>query len=265
VNGGLVGEQPPAAQARWGDLGRRTLSALVLAPIALLCIWIGAVPFDTMVVLGAFGLSLEWVRMCGFWPGRSPGLAVPPLILLACLAAAIGRDLAGALLLLFGFLALWATSRRGLLAAGLLYLGLPLICLLWLREQPGGRWHVLFLVLVIWASDIGAYAVGRLLRGPKLAPALSPGKTWSGAGGGLLAALLVGLFSPGGTPLLAVLLGIACQAGDLLESGIKRHVGVKDSGQLIPGHGGLLDRLDGLLAAAPVAALAMLAIRGGHW
>jgi phosphatidate cytidylyltransferase len=261
----LVGEHPPRAQTRWGDLGRRTVSALVLAPVALVCIWIGAVPFAAVVMLAGLGLSAEWVRLCGAWPWGWPGAAVPALVLLASLAVATDLNLAGACLLLGGCLALWAATRRGLLAAGLLYLGLPLICLLWLREQPSGRFHVLFLVLVIWASDIGAYAVGRLLRGPKLAPALSPGKTWSGACGGLLAALLVGLFSSAGTPVLALLLGVACQAGDLLESGIKRHVGVKDSGQLIPGHGGLLDRLDGLLAAAPVAALAVLAMRGGHW
>lgn len=264
-----MGDRPPGAQARWGDLGRRTLSALVLAPIALVCIWIDAVPFDAMVMLAALGLSAEWVRLCGLWPWRLPGAIVPSGVLLGCLAVAAGLGLVGTGVLLCGFLGLflglWAATRRGLLAAGILYIGLPLVCLLWLREQPGGRGQVLFLVLVIWASDIGAYVVGRLLRGPKLAPALSPGKTWSGACGGLLAALLVGLLSPVGTAVLAVLLGIACQAGDLLESGIKRHVGVKDSGQLIPGHGGLLDRLDGLLAAAPVAALALLAIRGGHW
>lgn len=260
-----MGEHPPRPQARWADLGRRTLSALVLAPIALVCIWVGAVPYDAMVILVAVGLSAEWVRLCELWPWRIPGAVVPPIVLLAGVAVAAGPGLVGVGVLLGGWLGLWAATRRGLLAAGILYIGLPVICLLWLREQPGGRGGVLFLVLVIWASDVGAYIVGRLLRGPKLAPALSPGKTWSGAFGGLLAALLVGLFSVAGAPLLALLLGVACQAGDLLESGIKRHVGVKDSGQLIPGHGGLLDRLDGLLAAAPVAALAMLAIRGGHW
>ena len=105
---------------------------------------------------------------------------------------------------------------------------------------------------------------GRLLRGPKLAPSLSPAKTWSGAAGGLVIAMLVGQVVAGHVTLAtaviaAALLALACQAGDLLESGIKRHVGVKDSGNLIPGHGGLLDRLDGLLAAAPTAALVVLA------
>lgn len=131
---------------------------------------------------------------------------------------------------------------------------------------------MLFLLAVVWASDIGAYAAGRLLGGPKLAPAVSPSKTWSGAAGGLVAALLAGFgvaawqgaLPPGPPALLAaVLLGIASQAGDLLESWIKRRCQVKDSSGLIPGHGGLLDRVDGLLAAAPVAAALALSVGPG--
>lgn len=189
--------------------------------MALLCIWVGGIPFVALIAIAAVGLSVEWIRLC--------------------------------------------RGRPGLLAAGVVYIGLPLLCLLWLRGASGGRESVLFLVLVIWATDIGAYLVGRLVGGKKLAPAVSPGKTWSGAAGGMVAALVVGLLVPPGRPVLALLLALACQAGDLLESGIKRHVGVKDSGRLIPGHGGLFDRLDGLLAAAPVAAIAMLASQGGHW
>jgi phosphatidate cytidylyltransferase len=132
---------------------------------------------------------------------------------------------------------------------------------------------VLFLFLVVWASDIGAYMAGRALGGPKLWPAVSPNKTWSGAAGGLLAAILVALgtalvFTPGASTVavvaVAALLGVASQAGDLLESAIKRHFDVKDSSRLIPGHGGLLDRLDGVLAAAPVAALLSFALGQGR-
>ncbi len=237
----------------------------MLAPIALLCIWVGDVPFDALIMVAAAGLSVEWVGLCGGASKRAPGLAVPVMVLLACLVCLVLQTQASLEMLACGFAALWAVTRRALLAVGVVYIGLPLICLLWLRGVAGGRDGVLFLVLVIWATDIGAYLVGRLVGGPKLAPALSPGKTWSGAVGGLVAALLVGVFVPWGFAALALLLGVVCQAGDLLESGIKRHVGVKDSGRLIPGHGGLLDRLDGLLAAAPVAALVMLASRGGHW
>ncbi len=140
--------------------------------------------------------------------------------------------------------------------------GRLLAALLWLRADGAtGRWNVLFVVFVVWASDIGAYAAGRLIGGTKLAPSISPGKTWSGAAGGLLAAVLVALAvaavsGPVSARVVAVAAGLSVisQLGDLFESWMKRHLGVKDSGRLIPGHGGLLDRLDGLLAAAPVAA-----------
>jgi len=144
--------------------------------------------------------------------------------------------------------------------AGVPYIGLATAALLWLRAGDGvGRRAVLFVMLVVWASDIGAYLVGRLLGGPLLAPAISPGKTWSGAAGGLLAAALVGFATlHPAAALLATGLGIAAQLGDLMESAMKRGFGVKDSGWIIPGHGGLLDRLDGLLTAAPAAAAVSL-------
>jgi phosphatidate cytidylyltransferase len=137
-----------------------------------------------------------------------------------------------------------------------------------------GRWDMVYLVLIIWASDIGAYVAGRLIGGPKLAPAISPGKTWSGAAGGVLAAALVGLGIAAlvgvrlpilHCVLISIIIGIASQLGDLLESGFKRHFGVKDSGRSIPGHGGLLDRLDGMLTAAPIAVLIALVIGEGVW
>ena len=126
--------------------------------------------------------------------------------------------------------------------------------------------HVLLVLLATIASDTGAYLAGRRFGGPKLAPRLSPKKTWSGAAGGLVAATLVGavvgIVAPHrhflGTALEAALLAIAAQAGDLAESAAKRRAGVKDSGQLIPGHGGVLDRVDGLMAAAPLAAVLVL-------
>ena len=235
----------------------------MLAPIALSCIWLGGVPFDALILLAALGLCLEWVELCGARRWLPPGLFVPALVLLAGVAASLWQAQIGLELLVAGFAALWALTRRALLAAGVLYIGVPAVCLLWMRGVGTGRDSVVFLISVIWATDIGAYLIGRLVGGRKLAPSLSPGKTWSGAAGGLAAALLAGLLVGPGGPALALLLGVACQAGDLLESGLKRHVGVKDSGRLIPGHGGLLDRLDGLLAAAPVAAIAMLAGRGG--
>jgi CDP-diglyceride synthetase len=159
------------------------------------------------------------------------------------------------------------------LAFGFPYLGLAAVALPWLRADPAaGLANTLFVLSVVWASDVGAYLVGRLIGGPKLAPAISPGKTWSGAAGGLLSAPVAGLavaacFSTGFSPLhvtgLALGFGIISQAGDLLESALKRHFGVKDSGRIIPGHGGLLDRVDALLAVAPVAALLALTVGRG--
>jgi phosphatidate cytidylyltransferase len=159
------------------------------------------------------------------------------------------------------------------LALGFPYLGLAAVALPWLRaDQDVGLANTLFVLALIWASDVGAYLTGRLIGGPRLAPAISPGKTWSGAIGGLLSAGLAGLavaacfssgFSPFHVTILAIGLGLVSQAGDLFESALKRRFGVKDSGRIIPGHGGMLDRLDALLAVAPVAALLAFSVGRG--
>ena len=156
-------------------------------------------------------------------------------------------------------------------AIGLPYAGIGGLALLWLRLQPHhGLYDTMFLIVVIWGTDIGAYLVGRVVGGAEIGAAHLPGKTWSGAIGGLLiggfcgAMLAGGVHGPDLAALLAgFLLSIFAQAGDLLESAIKRRLGVKDSGRTIPGHGGLFDRLDGFLAAAPVAAILALSVHGG--
>lgn len=217
-----TGPAVAGGQGRWGDLRLRVLSSLVLVPVALACLWQGGPLWDALVGVTAIGLGVEWRLLCKRLP---PG-----------------------------------PGRAATLWAGVPYIGCGTAALLWLRGLPdAGAWLVLMLVLAVWASDIGAYLVGRLVGGPKLAPRISPGKTWSGAAGGLLAAGLAG-FSVYGVrgAAFAAVLGIAAQGGDLLESALKRHFGVKDSGRTIPGHGGLLDRLDGMLVAAPVAAAGVL-------
>ncbi len=213
------------SKPRWSDLRLRVASACVLAPVGLAGLWIGGAAWLALVALLALGLGVEWALLC-----RRLG----------------------------------ARTRLVALAAGVPYLGLGVVALLWLRAGPeSGRLAVLFVLLVVWASDIGAYATGRLLGGPLLAPAISPGKTWAGALGGLAAATAVGFATlHPASALLAAGLGTAAQAGDLMESAMKRGFGVKDSGWLIPGHGGLLDRLDGLLTAAPAAAALQL-LAGG--
>lgn len=259
-------DRPERRPVRWGDLRTRVLSAALLAPAALACIAAGGWAWAALVGIGLLGMASEWVRLCGLREWAWPGAVLVPLILLAWAVAVAGREGVALILLVAGWLVVWAVSRRAVLAAGLPYLGVAGVTLLWLRQVPGvGLGDVLLLIVAVWASDIGAYMAGRKLGGPKLAPAISPAKTWSGAVGGLLAAASVGAIlaavwpgeagGAGQAALVASGLAVVAQAGDLLESALKRRFGVKDSGWLIPGHGGLLDRLDGVLAAAPVAAL----------
>ncbi|WP_240757084.1 phosphatidate cytidylyltransferase [Roseicella aquatilis] len=266
---------PAPLPSRWPDLRKRVLSAALLIPAAVLCIWLGAEAWAALMAAAVALLAWEWVRLCGFSTRHWPGLAVPVLVLAAGTLAVEAIWGAALAVLLLGFAGLWAAGRPAgqprarpsfWLAFGVLYIGLAGVALIHLRgDAAAGRGNVFFLFLVVWASDIGAYLAGRRFGGPKLAPAISPNKTWSGAAGGLVSAMLVGLAAaaladPAGLPLARVLLvagliGVVAQCGDLFESWLKRHYHVKDSSALIPGHGGLLDRLDAVLAAAPVAAV----------
>jgi phosphatidate cytidylyltransferase len=241
---------------RWSDLRIRILSAAVLTPIGVASVWLGGIAFTLIVAIIVTGLVIEWLLL--FRPRATSG-PMPTR-----------RDSGEAL---SGARTNPSPTRPGLFSVGLLYVAVAGISLLWLRADPvSGRADVLFVLLIVWAGDIGAYVVGRCIGGPRLAPLISPGKTWSGAGGGLIAAVVTGLLAahflatpvtPWQPALIAVVLSIVAQAGDLLESFVKRLLAVKDSGNLIPGHGGLFDRLDGVLAAAPVAALLALALGRG--
>lgn len=266
---------PAMAGRNWRDLRKRAASAALLLPAALLCIWLGAEAWTALVAAAVAVLAWEWVRLCGFSTRRLPGFAVPVCVLGAGTLAVGDRYLLALALLAAGALATWllaerpASGRRtapaAWLAFGVVYIGLAGVALIHLRGDFGaGRANVIFLFAVVWASDIGAYLAGRAIGGPKLAPAVSPSKTWSGAAGGLLSSVTAGLVAAyvmaGTAPgvrvaLVAALLGLLTQAGDLFESWIKRRFHVKDTSSLIPGHGGLLDRLDGVLAAAPAAAV----------
>lgn len=255
----------------WADLRKRVLTAAVLGPVALLCVWLGAHWWAALMALCVAGLAWEWVKLCGGSTRRLPGAVVAPAVLIAGAAAVLGQPALGLLILAVGAVVTWYAATRAVgarplwLAFGVLYIGLAGVALIALRHDDlVGRDNVIFLFLVVWASDIAAYLAGRSFGGLKLAPRISPNKTWSGAIGGLIGASAVGLgtaflLGPGGSParmvLVSAVLGIATQSGDMLESWIKRRFGVKDSSGLIPGHGGLLDRLDGVLAAAPLAAL----------
>ena len=245
------------------DLAVRTASGVVLAVASLAMLWAGGVLWALLVLVGVGIAAAEWG---GMW--RCPAATRASLVaasVAAVLIAALGD--AGVALCAAALLAAGAAAaRQRVLASGLLYVVVPGVALLWLRHHQGGLVHVLLVLLATIASDTGAYLAGRRFGGPKLAPSLSPKKTWSGTAGGLAAALVVGavlgLVAPHRhflvTTLEAGLLAIAAQAGDLAESAAKRRAGVKDSGQIIPGHGGLLDRVDGLMAAAPLAAVLVL-------
>ena len=244
--------------------------------MALAAIWIGGAIFAGLVAVVTIGLAYEWLSLCQ-QPVVSPEAGVFIALPVSVVLMAAGYTASAAVLLAVATLAAIAMVR-GLssakpLAFGIPYLGLGAVALVWLRQPvSGGGANVIVLLLIIWASDIGAYIIGRAFGGPRLAPKISPGKTWSGAFGGLLAAIATGLAAalflgngvlPWRCIALAALIGVVGQCGDLFESQLKRHFGVKDSGNLIPGHGGLLDRLDAVLTAAPAAALLALMLGRG--
>ena len=266
------------------DLLLRVGSALVLAPVAIGVAYLGGWVFAVFWSVAAIVVIWEWMTLVAGADRRSVLMTgIVAVALAAALAASsVGasddmRDLrlaAAPIVLGMGMLAsaIIAPRERGFwAAAGVPYAGAMGLAPIVLRSDPEfGFVAIIFLFAVVWMTDIAAYFIGRAVGGPKLAPRLSPNKTWSGAIGGLagavLAAALVVKVSGVGAILAAVLIAIAlsivAQAGDLLESSIKRRFGAKDAGSLIPGHGGLMDRLDGFVAAAVLACLIGLAHGG---
>jgi phosphatidate cytidylyltransferase len=256
---------PPTGLPR--DFGVRLVSGLVLAAVALGLTFAGVWAFAALVLAVALIVAWEWgriVRGVGidtiFVVHAATVIAAVALAALGLSALAVIAVLVGAILAgLLGFGQLGHIS-----ALGVLYAGLPAIALMWLRgSNRFGLEAIVFLFLVVWASDTAAYAAGRTFGGPKLMPSVSPKKTWSGlvgalVGGGLVGALFaVALpgFSAGVLIPTGIGLALMAQMGDLMESALKRWHDVKDASSLIPGHGGFMDRVDGLIFAAIVAAL----------
>lgn len=260
----------PAVPKTARNLAARIASALVLGTVFVAVAFAGGVWFAAMVIAVAMLSFHEWSKLTAaggtsrdLW---GPLIALPlPLLLSLVWGPAAGLALvlalAGAVFWLFRAK---QRSAPGYTAFGLAYVAIPALSILWLREQPeAGLGLVLWFCATIWINDVAAFASGRTIGGPKLAPTISPAKTWAGFAGGVAGAACVGVAASWllgwDRPLMAMLVGAAlasiAQGGDLFESAIKRHFGVKDSGHLIPGHGGVLDRLDGFIAAAPVAAL----------
>jgi phosphatidate cytidylyltransferase len=263
---------PAARPGRFADLRLRLVSAMAAAAVALLCIWLGGIWIALLAALAAAAMVLEW-RSISAHAGGPAGADAAPYAL-----AVVG----GVLLVQFG--PVWAAvlflvalsaaglgwdSRRGRQRAGLwavaatLYIGAAAMAFVALRGfEPFGFLSIVWAALVVIAADVGGYFTGRTIGGPKLWPAVSPNKTWAGLIGGIVLAILVGSVFSGATTgtyyfevcTVSAVAALLAQAGDLAESALKRRFGVKDAGTLMPGHGGLLDRLDGHMAAVLVAA-----------
>jgi phosphatidate cytidylyltransferase len=254
-------------------LATRAVSAVVLAALAIAAALLGSWPFVVFWAVAAVGVFWEWTSIVA---GRSiASMVVGTVSLLGAAAAAgSGRSLVALVVVSVGALAVAVVSEprtRAWAIGGVLYAGTLLLGPVVLRRDPVlGEDAILFLFAVVWATDVFGYFAGRALGGPKLAASISPNKTLAGACGGALGAVAAGVVvarTAANTSVLtaaglALLLSIVSQGGDLFESAVKRRFGVKDAGHAIPGHGGLMDRLDGFLAAAGVAALVGIA-RGG--
>lgn len=261
------------------DLPLRAASGVTLMALALGTAWAGGFSFLALWLIASALVLWEWQRLVGgdrLWARVAVGalalVAASPFALhaqaiWACLALVAGAGVTG-----------WIVERpRGVRAgAGVLYAGALVVGVNLLRASPAyGLAAILWLFAVVWGTDVLAYFGGRRIGGPKLWPSVSPGKTWSGAvvgavAGALLGSLVAEVAAPGGArflpmTMLGLVVSVASQLGDLFESAMKRRAGVKDSSRLIPGHGGLMDRLDGFIVATAVAA-AVAGIRSsGTW
>jgi phosphatidate cytidylyltransferase len=254
------------------NLKLRIVSGAVLAAAAFAVAYAGVWPFALFVLACALVLCWEWGRLV-----RGAPFDLGFFVHAAAVAIAVLLSAAGYVMLAIAALAIAAIilvplyfGRRARLSAlGVFYVGLATVALLWLRsDEPFGFTAVLFVFAVVWAADIAAYAAGRSIGGPKLAPRVSPNKTWAGLIGALLAgaaaAALFAVLEPRAEAIRLVIIGVSlasiAQVGDLVESALKRAFGLKDASDLIPGHGGFMDRMDGLIAAAIVAAVLALAV-----
>lgn len=258
------------------SLNSRVISALILAPLVAGAIYIGSPVYDLLVLAAIVVMAWEWRRLCAAQHFDTAGIIMTIAVVGATgltwfqqVGLAVLLVAAGALIVFFmiagseGKSSIWTIA--GLLAVGLTGISLILI------RRIGDDWSVtMWLLVAVWATDINAFLVGRSIGGPKLAPKISPGKTWSGLIGGIVGAvgwsviwaLWTGVEQVGTVALLGAAIAIFAQLGDLGVSRVKRRYGVKDTGTLIPGHGGLLDRVDGIMGAVPVAILCIVLARG---
>jgi phosphatidate cytidylyltransferase len=276
------GTGPRLARAEPGRLWERVVSALALLPVPIGAVWFGWPWLPLVTAVAAAVMAWEWGRLCqrdapGALDAGAVRIILVGVVVAPVVTAALGgAGLALAVCLLGAGVVYRMASGAGDIeprwaALGTLWVALPCVAFLWLAgERVGGRATLLWVLAAVWATDTGAYGFGRLCGGPRLAPRWSPRKTWAGLAGGIACAALTGaatariLGMSSALPLTLLSAGLAVveQFGDLAESLAKRRFGVKDTSGLIPGHGGLLDRLDGLLAVLPTVAL--LTLIGGR-
>lgn len=273
MNGVTPDAQPTPDTAKGSsNLYMRVVAALVLAPLTILIAWIGGWIWACVVIAAAALLYFEWLMIVGVSGNRlavAAGIAALAssgiCLMLRRADLALEISVAGVILA-----AVVAQGQRGWVAGGLVYAAAALIATILVRRDTDfGFLALMFVLLVVWVTDIGGYFAGRGIGGPKLWPRVSPKKTWAGAIGGLALGLviaagfaLLGFGKMGPLLLLGAVLSVVSQLGDLFESAVKRRFDVKDSSHIIPGHGGLLDRLDGFVAAIVFAALTGF-MRGG--
>ena len=269
----------PAKRFNWSNLRIRVASATVLVPTVVAAVWFGDVWYLGLILVGVALLAREWAEMSARRSALGVAVAIGAAVAISVIVAYRGHYYITWPVVIIGALAAalmarGALERRGDAAYGVIYIAPAVIAMIWLRRMDAGLSWTLLLFTATWFADIFAFVVGSALKGPKLWPRYSPNKTWSGFFGGLVAASLgaVGIVALSQAlpalpdlhlawPVAAViglLGGLATMAGDLWESMLKRRFGVKDSGDLIPGHGGMLDRVDGLMFAAMAVAGARL-------
>jgi phosphatidate cytidylyltransferase len=269
----MAGADRTVGAAVSGELGKRVLSGVTLGLAGIVGAWFGSYLFILLLAFAAVAVWWEWsaivqgrTRLASLASGIAAFTAAAISLALGATAIAIVCAIIGA-----GVAAAIVPHARHWMALGVIYAAAVLIPPVMLRDDAAvGLVAIYWLFAIVWAGDTGAYFSGRTVGGPKLAPSISPSKTWSGAVGGALASIVAGIIvlAIAGLDvklvhgLLALIMSVASQLGDLLESAFKRRFGVKDASTLIPGHGGAMDRLDGFLVAAMVAVVIGFA-RGG--
>lgn len=263
-------------QSNLSNLSLRVISAAVILPVVFAALWFGGWTFATLLALFAAFMCWEWSSLCGARLTVEQFFMIPGAVAAPIMTQGGAGDIALVLVVGIGILvlvigAVRRTESKFLLGFGLPYIGATMVAAVWLRaDAQNGFTTLVWIVLIVVATDVGAYFTGRSVGGPKLAPRISPNKTWSGLIGGMacagLTGLVVGYIHSGeasfGLCALSIVLGAVAQGGDLVESALKRHFNVKDASQLIPGHGGFLDRFDGYLTVMPVVALMRLVLGG---